>query len=362
MTPQTKTVIQEIQEYLHKYIVFADEMYSLPIALWIIATFMYLDFDAFAYLVITAATKRSGKTRLWELIQFCCSNPCPSGALTPAAIYKTMSEDRPTMGFDEAETLSSEAASTMRAILNMGYRKGSVVRRVIGNEVKEYEVYCPKVFILIGRAYDTLNDRSIIVQMKRGEPKERFVWERAKTEGAILREKIAALVEENRSAIIDCFQNFGRIDFLNDRDEEIWMPLFSLCKVLDKPSLKQLGMNAVDIATSKTQEATTYRNLMSADEEGKAQDDEYSRRLLMDMLAVCGKADYVRSAEALERLMALPLAPWRKYKGTGLEYNRIGMMLDRFGLQPGNQRVGKKVVKAYKRKDIERAIELHGIK
>jgi hypothetical protein len=57
-------IIEEIESYLAGYVSFADPAYAFVIALWLAATHTWLSFDAFPYLVVTSATKRSGKRSL----------------------------------------------------------------------------------------------------------------------------------------------------------------------------------------------------------------------------------------------------------------------------------------------------------
>lgn len=352
--------LEKLEKFITKYITFSDAQYSLPLVLWTVATFLYPDFDAFPYMVITSSTKRSGKTRLSEILSFVCSNPVSSGALSPAAIYKTMADEKPTLFFDEAETLNHESASVMRSILNMGYRKGSVVRRVLGNKVEEYQTYCPKVFILIGDVYDTLKDRSIIIRMKRGEPKERFVYEAAKNEGAELREELALMVEENRSALLQAFSEYKGIEFLTDRDEEIWLPLFVVAQIFCPSRQRDLNKAAVDMSTEKTQESQKY--IMLLGEENKAEQDEYAKRLLVDMVTVINGAKYISTADAITKLWELEIAPWRKFRGDGLTMHSLADMLSPLGVRPCNIRVGhgrknSKVIKGYKMADVKKALK-----
>lgn len=352
--------IEKIEKFLQKYMDLPESGYSLALALWTVATFIYPDFDAFPYMVITSDTKRSGKTRLAELLSFVCSNPVNSGALSPAAIYKTMGEEHPTLFFDEAETLNSEAANTQRSILNMGYRKGSVVRRVIGNQVKEYEVYCPKVFILIGDVFDTLSDRAIIVRMRRGEPKTRFVFEQAKLEGAAIREEIAEMIADNRSALINAFMEYKGIGFLTDRDEEIWTPLFVVANVLlSAERMKELNRTAVDMSTEKTQDRKAFRELLK-ESEAKATQLEYSERLMKDMVIVINGDKAITSADAISKLWELETSPWRKFRGDGLTVNNMADMLSVHGVRPTTVRIGKKVAKGYKLADVRAGVSRLG--
>ena len=355
-------LISQIEDYLAHYVSFANADVKLPLALWTLGTYCFPEFDAFPYLVITSATKRSGKTRLAELLSFCCSNPRNFAAMTGAVLFRSIESESPTILFDEAETLSSEAASTLRAVLNVGYRKGQTIPRSSGDGIKEFQTYCPKVFILIGDVYDTLRDRSIVVQMVRADAPTRFVYEPARQRGADLRELASAAIERHRDRIAETFSTYPSLEFLMDRDEEIWTPLFVLCSIFAHDRIPELSRIAVDLATEKTAEARKYTAL----HEDEALDDQYALKLLHDLYAVLltsGKV--IGSSEAVEALQAIPTAPWRKFRGKGIRVHDLGNMLSRFGVKPvriaiGSGRGNQKFLRGYKREHLEAAITKEG--
>jgi hypothetical protein len=358
-------LVRDIETFINTYAKFTDESYSLPIALWIIATYCFPCFDAFPYMVITAETKRSGKTRLAELISFACSNPRFMTSITPSTMFNMIEAEAPTIFFDEAETLSSESQNSMTQVLNAGYRKGQTIPRMVGKEQwKEFKVYSPKVFILIGDVRDTLRDRSVIIKMRRagaGEMQTRFVYEIVKNHGRELRERASAIVEANVAEISSQYMTSTGFRFLSDRDEEIWTPLFVLCQMLCPERMDQLTRVAVDIATEKTVEKKSYRDMEDDDAEKNAQDEEFNVRLLQDLYAVMGGKN-ISSQDAVDRLQAIPTSPWRKYRGVGITMHNIADILDVMHIDPKPIRVGKKVFKGYKIEQVREAMKRAGLK
>lgn len=366
-------LIHDIETYLADYATLAHERYMLPLALWIVGTFLYQDFDAFPYLVITADTKRSGKTRLSELISFAGSNPRNFAAMTGPTMFRTIETEKPTIIFDEAETMSSEAATTMRAVCNVGYRKGQTVPRTVGQTVKYFDTYCPKIFVLIGDVYDTLRDRSIVVRMKRAEPRKRFVYAIAQEEGGKLRDRIADALKRAGTDIRTDFETFTGLDFLTDRDEEIWTAIFVLCAHFCPERIDELKMAAVDIATEKTADKRRYVNLLK--EEDDANEAEYAERLLDDLygvLTIHGAVEHhgprefsfplqkVSTDAAIEALKAIPVAPWRSFRGSGIDKRSLADLLSRFNVRPtvlrsAGGRKGSKLFRGYLLKDVEAA-------
>lgn len=348
------TLIAELESYIRSYVSLAESSYALVIALWLVATHVWTAFDAFPYLVITSATKRSGKTRLLELASFVASNSRLVANISPAALYRTIDAEKPTLLFDEAEMFSS-AKSEYRPLLNTGYRRGQTVKRHDG----DYETYCPKAFALIGDVHDTLRDRSIVIEMIRGEATCRFVYAAAKEEGSALRELTNATVSSQAEEITEALRSFEGLPWLiNDRDEEIWTPLFVLCQLLCPDRLPELGRAAADISAAKTAKPRKYLDLGA--EEERVQEGEYALQLLHDMLRVIGDRKQITTQEAIAKLRDIPTSPWRRFRGDGLKDGIEGAMivaglLSRFGVKSSTIRIAAKNVgtgstaKGYKR-------------
>lgn len=332
-------IIQTIEKFIKRFVTFPDDTMSLPIALWTMGTFCFPAFDAFPYMVITAETKRAGKTRLAEMIHFVCSNPRMMTAVTPSTMFNMIEAERPTIFFDEAETMSGEAQSAMTQILNSGYRKGQTIPRMIGKtEWKEFNVYSPKVFILIGDVRDTLRDRAINVKMRRmGGMVDRFIWEPVKAEGAEIRERASELINQNLSYISNAFLNYKGSDFLEDREEEIWTPLFVLCQVFCPERLEELKRIAVDMSMEKTAPKQVYKELGEVDDQ--MEDEKYKRQLLSDLANVMNGKN-ISSQDAVEALKNITTAPWRKYKGVGIDMRKLADMLQQYGVRPSPVRIG----------------------
>lgn len=380
-------LLQDIRAYINKYVAFEDEDTSTVVALWVVMSYLwYEQFDALPYMVVTSDTKRSGKTRLGiDLMQFVAHAPENFAAMTPAAMFQSLSENRCTVLADEQEKLGGKSAgnSVMQQVLNPGYRRGQTVKRARGSEVVEYDVYGPKVFVLIGDVYDTLRDRSIVVRMKRaagGAPD--FRYRVAETEGQELRDRINdefmtkvklsktvgsgenertvywerwEATKPNADKVGNIYMTTEPPRFLTDRDAEIWHPLFAIAAYFGVTGLERI---ATDMCAEKTADARVLKQLRAAD--NKVQDDEYAVRLLADVLAVMGTAKQMFTKDIMEGLYAIPTAPWRKYRGMGLNPNDLANTLARFGVRPKNMRqpgAGRSgaVLKGYVRADVERA-------
>lgn len=355
-----RDIIRDVQDYLEQYVVFPDATYSFVAALWTCMTYVWPEFDALPYLVITAATKQSGKTRLMEVLSFICSNALRTTAIStaPATVFGIIEDRKPALFIDEAESFAKAKAGPIRELMNGGYRRGQEIIRKVGKKFVTFHPYCPKCFVLIGDVNDTLRDRSIIVTMRRAsrEPPKWFDWTTAEGEGAVLG---AALKERLTDAMHDIrtAKDAGPQRFLMNREAEIWGPLFAVCAAVAPQRIEELQRAAVDLSAEKTQDARRYTELEGA--EDAARDDTYAAKLLQNVVEAFNGDDKVFTADLLERLYANPIAPWRKYRGTGLTPNMLSDMLSRFGVKPTLIRIGGrkgKVARGYTKESVTAAL------
>lgn len=189
-----------------------------------------------------------------------------------------------------------------------------VLRKIGGQNIK-FPIFCPKVFAQIGDVHDTLRDRCIVVEMQRTVAGNRaeYVWQGAKERGNEIASEIASAVLEYRDNIRDAYLNYHNLypslDFLRDRDREIWKPLFALARVFAPSRVPELERSAIDIATLKTRPVRIFQNLKG--EEEKARKLEYAERLLRDALGVVGDCDRITTADLVTRTSQTWTRPWK---------------------------------------------------
>lgn len=350
-------LLRAIQTYLEQYVAFSSPDHSFLCALWVVGTYLWPHFDAFPYLVITSDTKRSGKTRLSELLSFMVSEPRTVTGVTAATIYRMIRDDNPTLIIDEAESLSSDKADNTRAALNSGYRRGQTIpRQGLSGNIEHWPTYCAKIFILIGDVYDTLRDRSIVVRMVRAGAPQRFVYERAKAEGVAIRERMVSTVEDKRAALRARYNRHPGLPFLSDRDEEIWTPLAVINDTFADERVEEFQRMAVDMATEKTVAARVHYTLKDA--EDAAESAEYAERLVRDLITVTNGHTFVYSEDAIERLRAAPTMPWRKFRGEGIDAIAVGHLLARYpGLKAKLIRTpGGKAKRGWYKEDLRKVV------
>lgn len=363
-TPYAALVI-ELENFVAAYVTYPDGGYKFVLALWTLATYMWPEFDAFPYVAITAATKRSGKTRCMEILSFVASHAKRLTGATAASMFRSLKQDPSVMFFDESEKMGSDAATDLRAVVNTGYRKGGSIERTgEKGKVETFLTYCPKVFVLIGDVTDTYRDRSIIVRMVRAQPPKRFLWETAESEGKELGERLQTAVADMKSIVRQVYGNadlFDSLSFLNDRDAEIWAPLFAVCTAFCPSRVVELTAVAADFATLKTAPSRKHSAVELQAAEDNAMEQEYAERLLADIFRVMGDYRYLWTEDLLAALFALPTGPWRRLRGTGITAVNIADMMKRFELRPKmirspGGRKHSKMLRGYTREDVVTAM------
>jgi putative DNA primase/helicase len=343
-------IVSVLEGTIRKYIAL-DAGLPLVLALWILATHVFECFDAFPYLAITSPTKRCGKTRLAEIIELFCANGLRTVGATPAAIFrsihKELAEDRTlTLIIDEAEVLGnrSDRSEALREILNAGYRRGQVVLRCEKTgetqDPKQYSTYSPKVIVLIGRLNDTLADRCIPVPMRRrgsGEHVERLFLPRLKRQSRDVQRKVAQWAGATRKRIR---AHYSRADlaFLEDREAELWLPLFCVCRVTVPDRWEELRAIARGISTLKASD----------------EPDDFGVLLLRDIRSVFDRSatDRFPTVGVTQALCTIETSPWATWaRGRELDARGLARLLRPFHIAPHNIRVEDQVVKGYERDD-----------
>ena len=346
------TIIEKIANWLEQYIIFADYSYSTVIACWVCMTHIHPTFSAIPYLGINARTKRAGKSRLGvELLQYIVSVGKAQTAPTFAGIMRDITNLHATLIFDESESMSSEAKNTMHALMNAGYKKGQVITRSAGKKgVIDYEVFGPKIFILIGDPSDTLRDRSIMITMERSleQPKREYIYDEVLEESAILRESINTICTDVNLNILDAYKQEKAKYLVSDREEEIWKSLLAIAKVLGNDTIySTVKRAAMDMSTMKSAPAI-HADL---DHEKLMEQVEYSRRLIDDCVLIHSslktgdiRKQGIKNTELLAALLDLDLSPWRKFRGVGLDLNTMTELLKAGGTLAGTQNQSQTVM------------------
>jgi hypothetical protein len=344
-------LLGDVENFVRRFVVLPKCAY-LPVALWAMATYLSKIFDSFPYIALISPAKRCGKTRLLEILELLSDSPWRGTAPSPAALYRMMA-NTPTLLLDEVEALmarhASETQQIILAILNAGHRRGATIPRCDGpkNELRHFSVYGPKAFAAIGRLPDTLMDRSIVITMQRrsaDQPVERLLYANAKAESKPIALKLAAFRESRAGEVRTAYERLMKEDlqFLSDRDADLWIPLFALCSVVAPEKMPHMRASARELSGGKA----------TGDE-----DDTLALKLLADLRDVWPEEEAeVETKVLIGRLKGLDESPWAT-KDYELSGHRLARMLRPFGVRPDQFREGPRGgLRGYHRQALDLAI------
>jgi hypothetical protein len=203
------TLLDDLAAFVRRFVVISNA-HPAVVALWIVHTHALEAAEATPYLAITSAEKRSGKTRLLEVLTLLVARPLATSNISDAALFRSIASDRPSLLFDEIDAIFGAKArdrEDLRGMINAGHRRGAAVRRVGGanrDKLEVFPVFCPKALAGIGTLPETVADRSLPIRLERrapGEAVERFRRRDVEPEAVALRERVERLAAESIEAL-----------------------------------------------------------------------------------------------------------------------------------------------------------------
>lgn len=131
-------LLADLTAYVCRYVILTPAQAAV-VALWIVHTHAVDAAEATAYLAVTSAEKRSGKTRLLEVLALVVARPWFTGRVTAAVLARKVDAEQPTLRLDESDAAfkgDKDYAEALRGILNTGYRRGGKTTVCTGQGAK----------------------------------------------------------------------------------------------------------------------------------------------------------------------------------------------------------------------------------
>lgn len=241
-------VYSKVRNYIKRFICFPEDAYLSFITLWVMGTYLFMIFRYYPYVWLNAE-KGSGKTLLMEIL----SNIAFNGELisnpTESVIFRDISNNLITMFIDEVEQLrkrDKDVYGSVISVLNAGFNKAGVVKRTEGIGkggfvVRAYSAYSPKMFAGINEIDDVLQDRTIRIPLLRKKDGE--IVERYKATAEIvelqrsIRDNLYVFALDHAGEIAEVYyaqdEGIQGLAHLNNRELDIWEPIFLLANVID---------------------------------------------------------------------------------------------------------------------------------
>ncbi|MEU3347155.1 DUF3631 domain-containing protein [Streptomyces sp. NPDC006700] len=303
------------------------------VTLWVAATHIQPAWQHAPRLAVVGPAKRCGKSRLLDVVTETVHAPLITVNASPAAIFRSITaEDPPTLLVDEADTLFgtakvAERNEDLRGLLNAGHQRNRPTLRVTGPEHTPvaFPTFAMAALAGIGDLPDTIMDRSVVIRMRRRAPGETVAAFRTGRDTPALhavRDRLTAWLQPLRAEAMDIEPDMP----VEDRAADTWEPLVIVADLAggDWPTL-----------------ARTACRMMTDHESGKDADTGLRTRILIDIRRVfTAERDpaALRTSRLLEELNSDEEAPWAEYGPTGLTSRRLGILLEDYGIRPGNHR------------------------
>lgn len=257
-----------IKQYFDEYVVFPENFIASHMSIVIMASYLVMLFDSVGY-VHLHAEKRSGKTRVLEIIEGLGYNSLLSSSISDSSLFRMIEATRCLLLTDEAENLGDQYGlpqlGEKMQLLNGGYKKsGGAIRSESINDKPtpvKFSTYSIKVFAGIKEINSTLRDRTITHVLKRvyNKPIKNFLPTSFKHEWEVIRNKLhcfamAACNDIHNIYSHELILNYGDVlakRGITSREYEIWSPYLSIALYLDRIGKGRLNLFAelLDIAS-----------------------------------------------------------------------------------------------------------------
>ena len=310
-------------------------------AVWTVHTHCFDLFRHSPRLAFKSPEKRCGKTTALDTTALVCSKPLPTANVTAAAVFRTIEAAAPTLLIDEADTFLRDKED-LRGILNAGHKRDGQVIRCVGDdaEPRAFSVFAPAAIAAIGRLPGTIEDRAILVRLKRATRAERPEPLRTadEVEGAELARCCVRWVADHTARLRDADPALPANLF--NRAADNWRPLFAIAEAAAGGWPERFAKAAAALASDDT------------DAEGRGV------LLLADVRTIFDerKADKLGSADLCEALAADATSPWADFKhGKAIGQAQLAGLLKPFGLIPRTVRIGTATPKGYERRSFDEA-------
>ena len=314
-------LLDAVHAALIRYVILPTPQAADAVTLWIAATHAQPAWAHAPRLVIRGPEKRCGKSRLLDIVEALCRDPFITVNSSTAAVYRSISDDPPTLLVDEADTIfgpKADGHEDLRGLLNAGHQRNRPAKRydVATNRVESIPTFAMAALAGIGAMPDTIEDRAVVIRMRRRAPNETVAPYRHRRDRPSLRRLAEQLTKWSR-ADLPALEVAEPDMPVEDRAADTWEPLVVVAD--------HAGAHWPDRSRAAVLVLTTEAN-----DSGEV---STRIRLLTDCRSAFGDHDAIPTTVLLERLKSDPEAPWADYGPAGLTAMKLGVLLREYGIR-----------------------------
>ncbi len=320
------SLLEALHAALLRYVVLPSAEATDAVALWIAATHGQAAWEHAPRLVIKAPEKRCGKSRLLDVIEATAYAPLMSVQASAASIYRAIGAAGAgalTLLVDEADALFGAKAAAdhedLRSLLNAGHQRNRRVPRwnANANRLEQLDTFAMAALAGIGSMPDTIEDRAVVVPMRRRAAGEKVAPFRHRRDAVQLHDVRGRLTLSLRALLGDLVEAEPGMP-VEDRAADTWEPLVAVADAAggDWPERARAAALALTSAAETSTESSTQH------------------RLLSDCRTVLLGTGGIPTSQLLDALRKLPEAGWDTYGPSGLTGKRLADLLARYGIRP----------------------------
>jgi hypothetical protein len=326
-------LLDELRAQISKFVILPSPEALDAVTLWVAATHLQPAWQHAPRLAVVGPAKRCGKSRLLDVLTETVHEPMLTINTTPAAVFRSITEEPPTLLVDEADTIfgtpkQAEKNEEMRGLLNAGHQRNRYVTRVVGNDhtPHRFATFAMAALAGIGDLPDTIMDRSIVIRMRRraeGEHVKPFRSRRDIPALHDLRDRIAAWARPLLDEAADLEPDMP----VEDRAADTWEPLVIVADLAAGPWPHRARQACARMVTAEIE--------VEEEQPGGA-------RILADIRRVFvaqREVDSLSTDELLHHLRQNAESPWAEWGRNGLTARDLAGMLRQFDIKPGNVRL-----------------------
>src|SRR5579863_10007763 len=336
-------ILTQLHAALTRYVILPSAEAAIAVVLWIAASHAQPAWQHAPRLVIRAPEKRCGKSRLLDIVEGTCHNPLITVNASPAAVYRSIGSDPPpTLLVDEADTIfggkNAEANEDLRGLLNAGHQRNRpTIRWDAGaRRLERIPTFAMAAVAGIGAMPDTIEDRAVVICMRRRAPGETVAPFRHRRD----RPALTTIAADLAGWIGPSLANLEKAEPampLEDRAADTWEPLIAVADLAGGNWPGQARNAAVTLTTDRDTAANVSDRI----------------RLLADCRTAFGDASALPTSTLIGRLRSDPEAPWSDHGPDGITARRLADMLSDYDIRSDIIRFGEPIgrVRGYHRAD-----------
>lgn len=336
-------VLDAVEDLLRRFVAFPSEAAAVAVTLWAAHTHAVHEFDSTPRLALLSPEPGSGKSRTLEVLELLCPHTQAVLSASTAAVFRMIEKERPTLLFDEVDTVfgargKDDSAEDLRGLLNAGHRAGAQIPRCVGKnfDVKMFPVFAAVALAGLGDLPDTLMSRSVVVRMRRRTPDEHvepFRRREVDPEATHLRDTLAGWAYRHAAEMGQAYPTMP--PGVTDRPADVWQALLAVADAAGGDWPERARKACVDlVAVAESREVSL------------------GVRLLGDLRTVFGGDDRIATDDLLARLHGLDESPWSDLRGKPIDSRFLARMLRVYEVGSTKVKIGTASVRGYRRESL----------